>query len=875
MSSRIIVKNLPKHITEERFREHFGSKGEITDAKLIYAEGGRFRKFGYIGFRSEEDANAAQSYYDGTFIDTSRIVVEIAKPFGDATLPRAWSVYTKGSTLYNKAHNIDEKLAQEREDAQNKEKQKSQRAIRNLYEELLVENQDDPRFKEFLQVMAPRANNRTWANDDYANWQTDELAAIQDAVSARREQVISKDTKKSKKSKSAKGKNKDNKKKSDDADMDLDNEESLREDADFAAAPDLSGLSDMEWLRMHMSSKPGNDDDENGADAEEAEQSTAAAGSGELESKPQSAATDKSSSADSKKDSKHSEPTDNIANTIEQIRETGRLFIRNLPYLATEDDLRSAFEKFGPLSEVHMPISRDTKRPKGFAYILYLLPEHAVKAYKSMDNKVFLGRLLHILPGKEKPQPREAEDTQSGFKSSVKKERDAKKKALAGSDFNWNSLYMSADAVADSISERLSISKADLLSADSSGNPAVRLALAETHIINDTKQFFEDQGVILDSFSGRERSDTVILVKNIPFSVDEDELRALFGKHGSLGRVLVPPSRTIAVVEFLEPSEARTAFRHLAYKRLKDAPIYLERAPKDIFSTEFDAEAEAERREKVKAAEQSKAEFSKMLEPVNDPATSHAAAQGSSGKGETGCVLFVKNLDFDTTEETLRSVFSGVDGLVSVVIRRKKDAKRPGKWLSMGFGFVEYNSAQAARQALQSFQGIEVDDHKLDIKLSDRVSKGGSNADNDDSAEIDKKKPKSTKLVIKNIPFEATRQDIRELVAAFGQIKSVRLPKKFSGGHRGFAFIEFLTPQEAQHVLDTMKSTHLYGRHLVIDWAEEENSLEAMREKVGRQFAKDSGEQPSASKRRKIEEDLEKGINDSDMNSGDDDDEDD
>ncbi|KAJ2344872.1 Multiple RNA-binding domain-containing protein 1, partial [Coemansia sp. RSA 2671] len=77
----------------------------------------------------------------------------------------------------------------------------------------------------------------------------------------------------------------------------------------------------------------------------------------------------------------------------------------------------------------------------------------------------------------------------------------------------------------------------------------------------------------------------------------------------------------------------------------------------------------------------------------------------------------------------------------------------------------------------------------------------------------------------------------------------------------------FLTPQEAQHVLDTMKDTHLYGRHLVIDWAEEENSIQAIREKVGRQFAKDAGENPAtAGKRRKIEADLERGA-DNDMDS--------
>ncbi|KAI7834137.1 hypothetical protein BX661DRAFT_176691 [Kickxella alabastrina] len=860
MSSRIIVKNLPKHMTEDRFREHFGSKGEVTDSKLIYTDEGRFRRFGYIGFRSEDEAQAAQSYYDGTFVDTSRIAVEIAKPFGDAALPRAWSAYTKGTTLYNKMHGVVDKAAQEKEDANNKVKQKSQRAIKSLYDELVADNQDDPRFKEFLQVMAPRASNKTWTNDDYANWQTDELAAIKDAVTARREKVTAKGVASDKKSK------KSEPTKSDDKPVDVDGADASPDNVEKPVSA-TTGLSDMEWLRMHMSSNSDQGDLENVEDSESQDASKQDA-DGQKQDAPDASAGDKKEEKD-----RHADPTENVASAIGQILETGRLFVRNLPYLATEEELRKAFESFGPLSEVHMPISKDTKRPKGFAYILYLLPEHAVKAFKTMDNKVFLGRLLHVLPGKEKPQPREADDAQLGFKSTVKKERDAKRKALAGSDFNWNSLYMSADAVADSISERLSISKADLLSADSSGNPAVRLALAETHIINDTKRFFEEHGVSLDHFETRERSDTVILVKNIPFSVDEEELRSLFGKYGGLGRVLVPPTRTIAIVEFFEPSEARAAFRHLAYKRLKDAPIYLERAPKDTFDTAFDPEADALRREKTKTSEQSKVDLENMHEPLNDPATSHVSAQGSgSGKGETGCVLFVKNLDFDTTEDTLRGVFDGVDGLASVTIRRKKDPKRAGKWLSMGFGFVEYKSAKAARQAMEAFQGIEVDDHALEIKMSDRVSKGGSDGDAETIAS-DSKKPKGTKLVVKNVPFEATRKDIRDLVSAFGQTKSVRLPKKFSGGHRGFAFVEFLTPQEAQHVLDTMKDTHLYGRHLVLGWAEEENSLQAIREKVGRQFAKDTGESVTTGKRRKIEEDLEQGAaggSDYDMSSDED-----
>jgi multiple RNA-binding domain-containing protein 1 len=34
-TSRLIVKNIPKHITEERLREHFAKKGLVTDAKIM------------------------------------------------------------------------------------------------------------------------------------------------------------------------------------------------------------------------------------------------------------------------------------------------------------------------------------------------------------------------------------------------------------------------------------------------------------------------------------------------------------------------------------------------------------------------------------------------------------------------------------------------------------------------------------------------------------------------------------------------------------------------------------------------------------------------------------------------------------------------
>lgn len=54
------------------------------------------------------------------------------------------------------------------------------------------------------------------------------------------------------------------------------------------------------------------------------------------------------------------------------------------------------------------------------------------------------------------------------------------------------------------------------------------------------------------------RSSSTLLVKNLPYSADEEELQTLFAGAGrSVVRLVLPPTRTLALVEFAEPQEAR------------------------------------------------------------------------------------------------------------------------------------------------------------------------------------------------------------------------------------------------------------------------------------------------------------------------------
>ena len=78
-TSRLIVKNIPRHITEDRLRTHFASKGIVTDCKVMKKHE-KSRLFCFIGYKTEQEAAVAKKFFHNSFIDTSRIMVDFAKP---------------------------------------------------------------------------------------------------------------------------------------------------------------------------------------------------------------------------------------------------------------------------------------------------------------------------------------------------------------------------------------------------------------------------------------------------------------------------------------------------------------------------------------------------------------------------------------------------------------------------------------------------------------------------------------------------------------------------------------------------------------------------------------------------------------------------
>ena len=73
-----------------------------------------------------------------------------------------------------------------------------------------------------------------------------------------------------------------------------------------------------------------------------------------------------------------------------------RLFVGNLPYDATEDEIRQHFSSVGNLSYVSIPLDRETGKKRGFAFVEFADPQQAQEAIRQFNNQPFKGRSLAV-----------------------------------------------------------------------------------------------------------------------------------------------------------------------------------------------------------------------------------------------------------------------------------------------------------------------------------------------------------------------------------------------------------------------------------------------------------------------------------------------
>lgn len=448
--SRLCVKNIGQNATEKHLKEFFSSKGEVTDVKIVKTKSGKSRHFAFIGYRTEEQCRIAQQFFNNSYLNTSKLSVEIAKKVGDPTLAPTSSLSKR---------KLEKKLESAKEIVK---KPKIEKREKKTIVEL------DRSKMEFFDVMKSRGKAKFWGNDDGSDG--NQLAQESKFLGSSSDIIED----------------------SNHVTSGSSSEES-EDEMDIADVAKDNAISDMDYLKSKMKSSivDSDDDEENSNDMDENDNE------GIFKSKSTGPSRDKGNDKNVKnttksdKNSKNTTKSDNngknvdsnqdsLSDTInsdtndvndskkqedneEDEMDDSRIFIRNLPFSCNEDELLNVFEPYGKVTQIHIPLN-DDKCGKGYGFVEFLIPENAKKAISELDGSSFQGRLLHLIQAKKQLEHvlNENDANENGGSGSNKKSRlssfqqkqEQERKKLANKRDGWNASHVRADTVIDALSEK-------------------------------------------------------------------------------------------------------------------------------------------------------------------------------------------------------------------------------------------------------------------------------------------------------------------------------------------------------------------------------------------------------------------------------------
>ncbi|XP_029779746.1 RNA-binding protein 28 isoform X5 [Suricata suricatta] len=187
-----------------------------------------------------------------------------------------------------------------------------------------------------------------------------------------------------------------------------------------------------------------------------------------------------------------------------------------------------------------------------------------------------------------------------------------------------------------------------------------------------------------------------------------------------------------------------------------------------------------------------------------------------------GLTLFVGRLPPSARSEQLEELFSQVGPVKQCFVVTEKGSK-----VCRGFGYVTFSMLEDVQRALKeitTFEGCKINVTVAKKKLR-KKSKEKGEIENSESPkkELKPKKPKvadkKARLIIRNLSFKCSEDDLKTIFAQFGAVLEVNIPRKPDGKMRGFAFIQFKNLLEAGKALKSMNMKEIKGRTVAVDWA--------------------------------------------------------
>lgn len=185
--------------------------------------------------------------------------------------------------------------------------------------------------------------------------------------------------------------------------------------------------------------------------------------------------------------------------------------------------------------------------------------------------------------------------------------------------------------------------------------------------------------------------------------------------------------------------------------------------------------------------------------------------------------VYVKNLSETTNDDDLKKTFGTYGTITSAVVMKDQNGK------SRCFGFVNFQSPDAAAAAVENLNGTKIDDKLWYVgraqKKEEREAELKAKFEREKISRYEKLQ--AANLYLKNIDDSIDSEKLKELFSEFGTITSCKIMLDPQGVSKGSGFVAFSTPEEASKALNGMNGTMIGKKPLYVAVAQRKEERKA------------------------------------------------
>jgi polyadenylate-binding protein len=168
--------------------------------------------------------------------------------------------------------------------------------------------------------------------------------------------------------------------------------------------------------------------------------------------------------------------------------------------------------------------------------------------------------------------------------------------------------------------------------------------------------------------------------------------------------------------------------------------------------------------------------------------------------------IFIKNLDKSIDNKDMYDTFSTFGTILSCKVATDEHGN------SKGYGFVHFETEEAANKAIEKVNGMLLSDKKLFVgRFIPRKER---------EKELGEKAKRFTNVYIKNFPEAFNEEKLKEIFEAFGTITSYRVMSDETGKSKGFGFVAFEDPEAAEAACNELNTKEMEGKTLYVGRAQ-------------------------------------------------------